>query len=60
MVTALSAFALPLAQVDVNRIPSGTGIDFLVWPVMVAAFFYIVYVLIRKTPEEQRNKEDKN
>lgn len=48
------------APFEPNRIPSGTGIDFLVWPLMIAAFGYIIYVLIRKTPEEKRNKEDKN
>lgn len=45
-------------QIDLNRVPSGTGIDFIVWPAMLAAFIYFVYVLIRKTPEENRNKDE--
>ena len=45
-------------QIDLNRVPSGTGVDFIVWPAMVAAFIYFVYVLIRKTPEETRNKDE--
>lgn len=45
-------------QIDLNRVPSGTGIDFIVWPAMVAAFIYFVYVLIRKAPEENRNKDE--
>lgn len=50
--------ALQDGQIDLNRVPSGTGIDFIVWPAMVAAFIYFVYVLIRKTPQETRNKEE--
>jgi hypothetical protein len=50
--------ALQGVQIDLNRVPSGTGIDFIVWPAMVAAFIYFVYVLIRKTPEEPRNKDE--
>jgi len=49
---------LQQGQIDLNRVPSGTGIDFIVWPAMVAAFIYFVYVLIRKTPEENRNKDE--
>ncbi|MEY3326854.1 MAG: hypothetical protein RL044_807 [Actinomycetota bacterium] len=50
--------ALQGGQIDLNRVPSGTGIDFIVWPAMVAAFIYFVYVLIRKTPDETRNKDE--
>lgn len=49
---------LQQGQIDLNRVPSGTGIDFIVWPAMVAAFIYFVYVLIRKAPEENRNKDE--
>lgn len=58
----LNRFAEPLAngQIELTRVPSGTGIDFLVWPIMLGAFAYIVYVLVRKSPAENRNKEDKN
>jgi len=48
---------LQQGQIDLNRVPSGTGIDFIVRPAMVAAFIYFVYVLIRKAPEENRNKD---
>jgi hypothetical protein len=46
------------SQIELNRVPSGSGIDFIVWPAMVAAFVYFVYILIRKTPEETRNKDE--
>jgi len=49
---------LQQGQIDLNRVPSGTGIGFIVWPAMVAAFIYFVYVLIRKAPEENRNKDE--
>jgi hypothetical protein len=44
--------------VDINRIPSGQGIDFLVWPLMIGAFAYIVYLTTRKNPSEKGNKEE--
>lgn len=47
-----------VANVDINRIPSGQGIDFLVWPLMIGAFFYIVYLTTRKNPSEKGNKEE--
>jgi hypothetical protein len=50
--------ALVSGQLDLNRVPSGSGIDFIFWPIMVGAFIYFVYVLTRKSPEEQRNKEE--
>jgi hypothetical protein len=50
--------AIQLGQIELNRVPSGTGIDFIAWPIMVAAFVYIVYTLIREDPEETRNKDE--
>jgi ABC-type transporter Mla maintaining outer membrane lipid asymmetry permease subunit MlaE len=46
-------------QIDVMRVPSGSGIDFLVWPIMIAAFFYIVYLTTRKEPSDKGNKDNK-
>jgi hypothetical protein len=51
---------LTTAEIDVIRVPSGSGIDFLVWPVMIAAFFYIVYLTTRKNPPDKGNKDNKN
>jgi hypothetical protein len=47
-------------QIELNRVPSGTGIDFLVWPAMIAAFVYIVYVTTRKKSSDKGNKDDQN
>jgi hypothetical protein len=57
MVTAATALELFLSQVDVNRVPTGSGIDFLVWPIMAAAFAYIVYAATRKKPSDKGNKD---
>jgi hypothetical protein len=47
-------------EIELTRVPTGQGIDFLVWPIMIAAFFYIVYVTTRKKPSDKGNKESKN
>jgi hypothetical protein len=57
MVTVISALGPLLSQVDVNRVPTGSGIDFLVWPIMAAAFAYIVYATTRKKPSDKGNKD---
>lgn len=54
--------ATPLlsGQIELIRVPTGSGIDFLVWPIMIAAFFYIVYLTTRKKPSDKGNKDSKN
>ena len=47
-------------EIELIRVPTGTGIDFLVWPIMIAAFFYIVYVTTRKKSSDKGNKDTKN
>jgi hypothetical protein len=41
-------------------VPTGQGIDFLIWPVMIGAFIYIVYLTTRKNPWDKGNKDKKN
>jgi hypothetical protein len=41
-------------------VPTGQGIDFLIWPVMIGAFIYIVYLTTRKNPSDKGNKDKKN
>ena len=47
-------------EIELIRVPTGSGIDFLVWPIMIAAFFYIVYVTTRKKSSDKGNKDNKN
>lgn len=42
--------------IDVNKIPAGTGIDFLVWPLMVIGFGVLIYYVVQNAPRE-KNKE---
>lgn len=55
-----SLTALLTANIEPNRVPTGSGIDFLVWPIMVGAFIYIVYLTTRKQPSDKGNKHKKN
>ena len=47
-------------EIELIRVPTGSGIDFLVWPIMIAAFFYIVYLTTKKKPSDKGNKNNKN
>jgi hypothetical protein len=47
-------------EIELIRVPTGSGIDFLVWPIMIAAFFYIVYLTTKKKPSDKGNKDNKN
>lgn len=47
-------------EIELIRVPTGSGIDFLVWPIMIAAFFYIVYATTRKKSSDKGNKDNKN
>lgn len=57
--TSITAL-LATAEVDVTRVPSGSGIDLLVWPIMIAAFIYIVYATTKKNPTNKGNKDKEN
>jgi hypothetical protein len=48
------------SEIELIRVPTGSGIDFLVWPIMVAAFFYIVYLTTRRKPSDKGNKDTKS
>ncbi|MFZ9744714.1 MAG: hypothetical protein ACO3BY_04265 [Aquiluna sp.] len=60
MLLAINKVQLLAGEIELTRVPTGQGIDFLVWPIMIAAFFYIVYVTTRKKPSDKGNKESKN
>lgn len=60
MLLAIAQAQLLAGEIELTRVPTGQGIDFLVWPVMIAAFFYIVYVTTRKKPSDKGNKDSKN
>ncbi len=60
MLLAINKVQLLAGEIELTRVPTGQGIDFLVWPIMIAAFFYIVYMTTRKNPSDKGNKESKN
>jgi hypothetical protein len=60
MLLTFPAIAAAATNFDVNRVPTGQGIDFLIWPVMIGAFIYIVYLTTRKNPSDKGNKDKKS
>lgn len=50
---ALAAFT---NDINLNKIPSGSGIDFLVWPLMVIGFGVLIYFVVQNAPKE-KNKD---
>ena len=47
------------AEVEISKIPQGQPIDFIMWPIMAAAFFAVIYFVHRSAPEERNKEEDK-
>lgn len=52
---------LPIAIIEnINRIPQGQPIDFLIWPITIAGIAALLYYVTKSAPkgEEKRNSED--
>lgn len=45
--------------IDMNKIPSGSGIDFLVWPLMVIGFGLLIYYVVQNAPKDKDGKREK-
>ena len=52
---------LPIAIFEnINRIPQGQPIDFLIWPITIAGIAALLYYVTKAAPkgEAKRNSED--
>lgn len=53
---------LPIALFEnINRIPQGQPIDFLIWPITIAGIAALLYYVTKAAPkdESKRNTKDK-
>ena len=56
----LAIYELALvAEVEINKIPQGQPIVFIMWPIMAAAFAAVIYFVHRAAPEEGNKDEEK-
>ena len=55
----LAAALFATSDFNVNKIPSGTTIDFLVWPIMVIGFGVLIYFVVQNAPKEKNKEGDK-
>jgi hypothetical protein len=56
----LAIYELALAaEAEINKIPQGQPIDFIMWPIMAAAFAAVIYFVHRAAPEEGNKDEEK-
>jgi selenophosphate synthetase-related protein len=53
------ALAVFTNDINLNKIPSGSGIDFLVWPLMVIGFGVLIYFVVQNAPKEKNKDRDK-
>jgi len=51
---------LPILE-NINRVPQGQPIDFLIWPITIAGIAALLYYVTKAAPkdESKRNSEDK-
>lgn len=54
----LALSLLATGEFNVNKIPAGSGIDFLVWPLMIIGFGVLIYYVVQNAPKE-KDKEGK-
>ena len=53
------ALAVFTNDINLNKIPSGSGIDFLVWPLMVIGFGVLIYYVVQNAPKEKTKDSEK-
>lgn len=46
---------------NINRIPEGQTVDFLIWPITIAGIAALLYYVTKAAPkdEDKRNSKDK-
>lgn len=56
----LAAAVLTTSDFNVNKIPTGSGIDFLVWPLMIIGFGVLIYYVVQNAPREKNQEAEKD
>ena len=56
----LAAAVLASSDFNVNKIPTGSGIDFLVWPLMIIGFGVLIYFVVQNAPRDKNQEAEKD
>lgn len=56
----LAVAVLTASDFNVNKIPTGSGIDFLVWPLMIIGFGVLIYYVVQNAPREKNQEAEKD